>query len=115
MSVKNQLQEFVQGKGWRLPFYKTVPVAGDAPHEQRYDATVTVDTGDNQREFTVRGRSKRDAEKAAADKALAFFAGFDPFINEAKSSGAEATQQAVVAGLSSVYELVKQVRAVLQR
>jgi ribonuclease III len=66
---KTALQEFVQGRGFPLPAYKTVATEGPA-HKRRFTVTVKVE-GLAGATASASGSSKRGAEIAAAAAALA--------------------------------------------
>lgn len=64
---KTRLQEYLQGDGYPLPVYATVQVSGKA-HQQVFDVSCTIVEHDIVTQG--RGRSRRDAEQAAASKML---------------------------------------------
>jgi ribonuclease III len=66
---KTALQEFVQGRGFPLPAYRTVATEGPA-HKRRFTVTVKVEGLDGAT-ASASGSSKRAAEIAAAAAALA--------------------------------------------
>ncbi len=64
--AKSELQEKVQALGMKAPQYRVVSIAGPA-HETKFEVSVSV----RDRELTRGiGRSKRGAEREAAEKAL---------------------------------------------
>jgi len=64
--AKSLLQEYTQGKLSVLPVYRLVSQAGD-PHDREFTVEVLVDDAVM---GTATGRSKKEAEKAAATAAL---------------------------------------------
>lgn len=65
---KTRLQEWLQGHGQPLPHYELAAEYGDE-HDRRFD--VTCAAGDPPRAFAGTGTSRRAAEQAAAEAALA--------------------------------------------
>ncbi|QHI70603.1 ribonuclease III [Tichowtungia aerotolerans] len=65
LNPKGTLQEFAQKKGFGIPEYSVVEESGP-DHDRRFKVKVTVST------FVFRGdgRSRREAEKVAAEKAV---------------------------------------------
>ncbi|EDY85858.1 ribonuclease III [gamma proteobacterium HTCC5015] len=66
--AKTRLQEWLQGRHYALPQYEMVEVSGK-PHEQQFTVSCYIDSHDVQVNAT--GRSRRKAEQAAAETALA--------------------------------------------
>ncbi|MBD2728677.1 ribonuclease III [Nostoc sp. FACHB-892] len=69
---KNRFQEWVQSKGITTPpIYNTRQIGGE-PHAPKFQSDVFAVFVDEQKAFgTGNGRNKKDAEKAAAEDALA--------------------------------------------
>jgi len=65
LNPKGTLQEFAQKKGFGIPDYQVVEQSGP-DHDSRFVVEVTVSTFG----FRGEGRSRREAEKAAAEKAV---------------------------------------------
>lgn len=70
---KTTLQEWVQARGRRLPHYRVVERAGPS-HAPEFTVELTISGEKPER---ARGRSKREAEQAAAASLLARLAGGD--------------------------------------
>ena len=68
LNPKGTLQEYAQGKGFGIPEYEVTDQSGP-DHDRRFIVQVTVST------FTFKGegRSRREAEKKAAEKAVRSF------------------------------------------
>ncbi len=66
---KSRLQEWLQGRGRALPVYTLAATHGEE-HNQQFDIACTVPSV--QQTFTGSGSSRRSAEQAAAQQALAF-------------------------------------------
>lgn len=64
---KTRLQEILQAQGQPLPVYNVIEVSG-AAHEQHFTIECTLD---DERSTVADGSSRRQAEQAAAQKALA--------------------------------------------
>lgn len=69
VDAKTRLQELVQGRGWELPRYRLVSEAGP-DHQKTF--TVECRLGDRTA-ATAEGRTKKQAEQAAAAAVLAGF------------------------------------------
>jgi len=65
---KGVLQELAAAKGWGIPEYRVVAESGPA-HDRCYTASVDV----RDQVFEGEGSSRREAEKTAAQKAVAAF------------------------------------------
>ena len=65
LNPKGTLQEFTQKKGFGIPDYQVVEQSGP-DHDSRFIVEVTVSTFG----FRGEGRSRREAEKNAAEKAV---------------------------------------------
>ena len=65
---KGVLQEYAQQEGFELPEYRVIDESGP-DHDRRFTVEVTVSTFG----YRGEGRSRREAEKAAAQKAVAGF------------------------------------------
>lgn len=65
--AKTRLQEYLQGRGHKLPEYRVEGVEGE-PHRQTFTVSCNVDVLD--KAVLAQGSSRRVAEQAAADKAL---------------------------------------------
>lgn len=64
---KTRLQEWLQGRGYRLPAYTVLEVTGD-PHEQHF--RVRCDVEELQLAAVAEGTSRRRAEQEAAQRIL---------------------------------------------
>ncbi|HEX9708031.1 MAG TPA: ribonuclease III [Steroidobacteraceae bacterium] len=64
---KTRLQEWLQGRGFALPAYTVLEVAGE-PHDQRF--RVRCDVGDLDLTAVADGNSRRRAEQEAAQRIL---------------------------------------------
>jgi len=65
LNPKGTLQEYAQKNGLSIPEYRVVEESGP-DHDRRFKVEVTVSTFG----FTGEGRSRREAEKSAAEKAV---------------------------------------------
>ncbi len=65
LNPKGTLQEYAQKNGFPIPDYRVVSESGPG-HDRRFTVEVTVSTFG----FTGEGRSRREAEKCAAEKAV---------------------------------------------
>jgi len=65
LNPKGTLQEYAQKNGFSIPEYRVVEETGP-DHDRRFVVEVTVSTFG----FTGEGRSRREAEKNAAEKAV---------------------------------------------
>ncbi len=66
---KSRLQEWLQSKGQPVPAYRMLDISGDA-HQQQFLTECRIDSLDIVTH--AQGASRRKAEQAAAEKALAF-------------------------------------------
>jgi ribonuclease-3 len=64
---KTRLQEWLQARALGLPKYELANVSGEA-HRQEFEVTCTVKSGKYQ--TSGNGRSRRNAEQAAAERML---------------------------------------------
>lgn len=65
LNPKGTLQEYAQKEGFGIPGYEVIEESGP-DHDRRFTVEVTVSTFG----FRGEGRSRREAEKAAAEKAV---------------------------------------------
>lgn len=65
LNPKGTLQEYAQKNGFEIPEYRVIDESGP-DHDRRFEVEVTV----SMLGFRGEGRSRREAEKAAAEKAI---------------------------------------------